>query len=337
MVDPAAMSTVAAISSLPAPWPAQAEEFVRELATQRRLSSHTLKAYRGDLQQLFALIGDQRAAPARGKSSVDPARVQAADVRRAAARLHARGLAPASLARTLSAWRSFYLWLATRGEIEVNPVTGVRAPKRAQRLPKALGVEQAVQLAAHEAGAEPLALADKAMVELLYSSGLRVSELASLDRAHFPAGGGQLASSGWIDLAGAEVTVTGKGGKRRSVPIGRAAVDALRAWLRARDSLPPIAARALFVTARGARIGVRSIARRVAAVARKAGLDVHVHPHVLRHSVASHLLQSSGDLRAVQELLGHANISTTQIYTKLDWQHLARAYDAAHPRARRKA
>src|SRR5258706_4906097 len=332
------MSSAPTTSSLPAPWPAPAEEFVRELATQRRLSSHTLKAYRADLQQLFALIGEQYAAAVRGQSSaLDPASVQAADVRRAAARLHARGLAPASLARTLSAWRSFYRWLATRGQIEVNPVAGVRAPKRAQRLPKALAVEQAVQLAAHEAGTAPLARADKAMVELLYSSGLRVSELAALDHMHFPAGGGRAASAGWIDLTAAEVTVTGKGGKRRSVPIGRAAVDALRAWLRVRDSLPPIDARALFVSARGARIGVRSVARRLAAVALKAGLDVHVHPHVLRHSMASHLLQSSGDLRAVQELLGHANISTTQIYTKLHWQHLARAYDAAHPRARRKA
>jgi integrase/recombinase XerC len=260
-----------------------------------------------------------------------------AEVRRFAARLHGRGLAPASLARLLSAWRSFYRWLGQRQEVTVNPVVGVRAPRRARRLPKALPVDQAVRLVSQAPEDGALALRDKAMVELLYSSGLRLAELVSLDWRAFGAEGGQAASVSWIDLPQREVVVTGKGGKQRQVPLGAAAARALQAWLAVRGTLARLEPRALFVSARGTRLAPRSVQQRLEQLARRLGLGVHVHPHVLRHSMASHVLQSSGDLRAVQELLGHANISTTQIYTQLDWQHLAKVYDAAHPRARRKA
>jgi integrase/recombinase XerC len=199
-----------------------------------------------------------------------------------------------------------------------------------------LSADQAVRLAGTAAGDDALALRDHALVELLYSSGLRLSELTSLDWRHFEGRGNQPSSVSWIDLDGAEATVRGKGSKTRSVPIGAPALDALKRWLEARASIRNCDERALFVSARGERLAPRSVQARLAQLARHLGLGVHVHPHMLRHSFASHLLQSSGDLRAVQELLGHANIATTQIYTKLDWQHLAKAYDAAHPRARRK-
>ena len=237
----------------------------------------------------------------------------------------------------LSAWRSFYRWLGQRQEVTVNPVVGVRAPRRARRLPKALPVDQAVRLVSQAPEDGALALRDKAMVELLYSSGLRLAELVSLDWRAFGAEGGQAASVSWIDLPQREVVVTGKGGKQRQVPLGAAAAQALQAWLAVRSTLARLEPRALFVSARGTRLAPRSVQQRLEQLARRLGLGVHVHPHVLRHSMASHVLQSSGDLRAVQELLGHANISTTQIYTQLDWQHLAKVYDAAHPRARRKA
>jgi integrase/recombinase XerC len=181
-----------------------------------------------------------------------------------------------------------------------------------------------------------LARRDHALVELLYSSGLRLSELTSLDWRYFDAAGARPASQSWIDVAGAEATVRGKGGRTRTVPIGTPALEALKSWLVIRAAIPGCDERALFVSARGARLAPRSVQARLAQLARALGLGVHVHPHMLRHSFASHLLQSSGDLRAVQELLGHANISTTQVYTHLDFQHLARIYDAAHPRARRR-
>lgn len=311
--------------------PAEAEAFLQELATQRRMSALTVRAYRHDLQELAALAGG---------SSVTT--LVQADIRRFVGRLHGRGLAPASLARVLSAWRSFYRWLALQNKVGVNPVVGVRAPKRSKRLPKALSVDQAVQLVSQAPADSALALRDKAIVELLYSSGLRLAELVSLDWRAFPAearGGARSlpASESWIDLAEREVVVTGKGAKQRRVPLGGAAADALRAWLAVRGSLARTEARALFVSSRGTRLAARSVAGRIERLARVLGLGVHVHPHALRHSMASHVLQSSGDLRAVQELLGHANISTTQIYTQLDWQHLAKVYDAAHPRARRKS
>jgi integrase/recombinase XerC len=301
-------------------------QFLQELGAIRRLAPLSVEAYRRDLQRLGELA-EGRALPA----------LSAADVRRAAARLHAQGLAPASIARMLSAWRSFYRHLAQRGAVSSNPALGVRAPKRAKPLPKALGADVAVALASKQAGEGPLAVRDHAIVELLYSSGLRLSELVGLDARPHPARGATPASLGWIDLAERELTVTGKGSKRRSVPIGAPAVAALQAWLAARAQLARETERALFVSARGTRLTGRSVQLRLQQLASKLGLGVHVHPHVLRHSMASHVLQSSGDLRAVQEMLGHASISTTQVYTRLDWQHLAKAYDACHPRARRKA
>lgn len=293
---------------------------------QRRMSPHTLAAYARDLASLTALTGGD-----------DLPAVSSADIRRYLARLHAGGLSPASLARRLSAWRSFYRWLGLRRGVNANPVAGIRAPKQVRRLPKALAPDQAVQLAAHEIDDSLLQARDRALVELLYSSGLRLSELVSLDWRHFAAEPGRAASASWIDLESRHATVFGKGGKTRLVPIGAPAVQALRQWLKLRTQLPRGDARALFVSERGGRISPRTVQLRLAHLARRLGLGVHVHPHVLRHSMASHVLQSSGDLRAVQELLGHANISTTQIYTRLDWQHLAKVYDAAHPRARRKS
>ena len=309
-----------------APLPPPAGQFLDHLARQRRLSPHTVAAYRGDLAELAELTGGRPLA-----------QLLAADVRHALARLHASGIAPASLARKLSAWRGFFDWLGRRGEIAGNPAVGIRPPRRAKRLPKALAPDQAVQLAGHEPAAAPLALRDKAIVELLYSSGLRLSELVGLDWRYFAADGQDPGSTSWLDLDARRVTVVGKGGKVRQVPVGAPAVEALRQWLRARAALPGAQSRTLFVSALGRRIGARSVQLRLARLAAALGLGVHVHPHVLRHSMASHLLQSSGDLRAVQELLGHASIATTQIYTRLDWQHLAKTYDAAHPRARRKS
>jgi integrase/recombinase XerC len=301
------------------------DEFLAEISTQRRVSPHTATAYARDLTRLAELAG--------AGALVD---LTAHDIRRFVGRLHSGGLAPASIARTLSAWRSFYQWLSDRGDVTANPVVGVRGPKRARRLPKALSADQAVMLAAHVPDDSLLARRDHALVELLYSSGLRLSELTSLDWRYFQAAGGKPASQSWIDLASAEATVRGKGSKTRTVPIGAPALDALKRWLAVRAAIPGCDERALFVSARGDRFAARSVQARLARLARMLGLGVHVHPHMLRHSFASHLLQSSGDLRAVQELLGHANIATTQVYTQLDWQHLAKAYDAAHPRARRK-
>jgi integrase/recombinase XerC len=335
--------------------PAPVEAFLGELRHGRRASPHTVLAYRRDLATLVALLHDAGAAP-------DLARVATADARRLAARLHGKGLEPASIARALSAWRAFYDWWIERDPSvapSVNPILGLRGPRRADRLPAVLSVDQAVQLAGAPANGSPLALRDRAMVELLYSSGLRLAELVGLDCRHYAAeravagpragapdsaidapratGTGRPASLGTIDLEARTVTVTGKGRRTRSVPIGAAACEALRAWLAARATLRLKDPRALFVSLRGTRISHGSVAARVARMGIVQGIGVHVHPHMLRHAMASHLLQSSGDLRAVQEMLGHASVSTTQIYTRLDWQHLAKAYDAAHPRARRRS
>jgi len=288
------------------------ERFLAELAHQRRASPHTLSAYRRDLETLLAAVGD-----------ADASALQPFQLRRQVMQLHARGLAPRSLARMLSAWRSWYRWLARRGEIARNPCDGLRAPKQSKALPKALSVGQTMALL--DAPAENvLETRDLAMFELFYSSGLRLSELAGLDLR------------GGLDLEAGEVTVTGKRGKTRIVPVGEKGVAAVRRWLAERAALAAADEPALFVGARGGRLTPRSIERRLERWALKSGADVHVHPHMLRHSFASHVLQSSGDLRAVQEMLGHANIGTTQIYTHLDFQHLAKVYDAAHPRARKK-
>ena len=305
-----------------------AGRYLRELATQRQLSQHTVAAYRRDLLELAELAGHD-----------DWSALSHADMRRFAARLHAGGQEPRTIARKLSGWRGFYAWLSRQVSLPANPVEGVRAPRRPKTLPKALAVDAAVQLleANRHGHPEPAELCNRAMFELLYSSGLRVSELAGLDLAYRSEKDSVngAASLGWLDLAAGEVVVTGKGGKMRRVPVGGPAREALAAWLAVR---PPAAdgSAALFLSSRGARITPRVVQQRLKQHALRAGSPTHVHPHVLRHSFASHLLQSSGDLRAVQELLGHASITSTQVYTALDFQHLAAVYDRAHPRAKAK-
>ena len=301
-----------------------AQRYLGELLTQRQLSAHTIAAYRRDLAELAQLAGH-----------TDWPRLNHADMRRFAARLHASGQNPRSIARKLSSWRGFYGWLSLHTTLPANPVDGVRAPRRAKSLPKALAVDDAVQLleANRHGHPEPDELCNRAMFELLYSSGLRVSELAGLDLAYTDHAQGT--SLGWFDAAAGDVVVTGKGGKMRRVPVGGPAREALAAWLAVR---PPASdgSAALFLSGRGTRVTPRVVQHRLKQHALKAGTPVHVHPHVLRHSFASHLLQSSGDLRAVQELLGHASITSTQVYTALDFQHLAAVYDRAHPRAKAK-
>ena len=299
------------------------ERYLEHLRVERRLAARTLAMYE------MALLRLQRQAEAAG---TELAQVQPQEVRRWAAQLHADGLAPRSVALDLSAWRGLYRWLGREGEIAANPVAGVRAPKAAKPLPKALSVDQSVALAEHRAaGGDPaLEARDACIVEMLYGSGLRIAELVGLDAQ---AGAG---SAGWIDLEAGEAHVLGKGSKRRSVPVGSAARAALAAWLPLRAALAKADQPALFVGRNGTRLTASQIRSRLKTRAIQAGIPTHVHPHMLRHSFASHLLQSSGDLRAVQELLGHAQIATTQVYTKLDFQHLAKVYDAAHPRAKRR-
>jgi integrase/recombinase XerC len=290
---------------------ALAREYLGALEHQRRLSPATLSNYGRALDVLLGLAGD--------KSLAD---LQAAEIRRYAAMLHAKGLSPRSLALTLSAWRGCYRWLARHRGFRSNPVLGIRAPKAARPLPKALSVEAAQQLFQEEGDGAPLLLRDAAMFELLYSSGLRLGELVALNVTDDPAQG--------------EVTVTGKGSKTRTVPVGTKARVALKAWLGVRAQLAHPDEKALFVGARGRRIAPALVGARLKAWAKRRGLPGNVHPHMLRHSFATHMLQSSQDLRAVQELLGHASISTTQVYTHLDFQALAKVYDAAHPRAKKK-
>jgi integrase/recombinase XerC len=291
------------------------EQFLAELEHQRRASPHTLSAYRRDLALLAAGAGERPLAE-----------LKSHELRRTAMRLHGQGLSPRSVARTLSAWRAYYRWLARRGQLAADPCVGLRAPKRPRVLPKALPIEQTAALLDAPQGkdGDPLAVRDHAMFELFYSSGLRLSELVSLNL------------SGGLDLRAGEVTVTGKRGKTRIVPVGAKAAEALAAWIELRPLLAAPDEPALFVGRRGSRLTPRAVELRLAQWAQKCGLGMHVHPHMLRHSFASHVLQSSGDLRAVQEMLGHASIATTQIYTHLDFQHLAKIYDAAHPRAKQK-
>lgn len=296
----------------------------RYLAYQRvekRLAERTLALYQADLVKLRAF------AQAAGVALLQ---VHNAHIRRWVAQMHGGGRSGRGIALILSGWRGFYAWLGREGLLDSNPVQDVRAPKAAKPLPKALGVDEAVQLAEFSAEADDpwLDARDAAMVELLYGAGLRVAELTGLDVRAGPQ------ARGWLDLDAGEAHVLGKGSKRRSVPVGAQAVRAVTDWLALRgesDGHP-----ALFVGQRGTRLTSQSIWQRLRRRSLMAGLTTPVHPHMLRHSFASHLLQSSGDLRAVQELLGHANITTTQVYTRLDFQHLAKAYDAAHPRARRK-
>ena len=311
------------------------ERYLAVLSGQRQLSGHTIDNYRRDIGQLGKL--------AQGLSWTD---MKPSDIRRLAAQLHAIGLNPRSISRKLSAWRGFFQWLVEEAFLPANPVDDIQAPKKSKPLPKALSVDDAVRLVATRPTPEKTPgksqetrLCNQAIFELLYSSGLRVSELSGLDRQAVHRS--DYTSSGWIDLDEHEVTVTGKGNKKRVVPVGEAALVAIRNWLavRGRFEKPgslPADTHALFINTQGRRLSPRLIQLRLKAHARQLGLPMNVHPHVLRHSFASHLLQSSGDLRAVQEMLGHASIASTQIYTALDFQHLAQVYDAAHPRAKTK-
>jgi integrase/recombinase XerC len=283
--------------------------FARHLATR---PAHTRNAYLRDVAQLLVLAGETA-----------PRSISRAQLSRFLATLHGRGLSGRSLARMLSAWRAFFRYLLeTDRAMRDDPSAGLKAPKSAKRLPSALTPDEAARLVAID-GDDDLALRDRALVELAYSSGLRLSELSGLD-------------VGRLDLAEGEVRVLGKGSKERVVPVGAAARKAIAAWLARRAEIAAKGESAMFVGSRGARLTPRTIERRLAAWAIRQGLGRHVHPHMLRHSFASHVLQSSGDLRAVQEMLGHASIASTQVYTHLDFQALAKVYDAAHPRARRK-
>lgn len=308
------------------------ERFRRYLVTERRGSPHTVSNYLRDLQALAGYCDRAQLA--------DWAALDAAHVRLFAARLHAGGLAPRSIQRRLSAVRSFFDFLLREAQVQReqgsaacaaadlralrhNPATEVRAPKAARRLPVTLDADQMARLLAIT-DTTPVAVRDRAIMELFYSSGLRLAELTTLDL-------------GQLDLRDRIVRVLGKGNKERAVPVGRMAAEALERWLRQRAAWAGSAEQALFVTRGGRRLGRREIQKRIAYWARRQGLPQHVHPHLFRHSFASHLLESGAELRGVQELLGHADIATTQIYTHLDFQHLARIYDAAHPRARRKS
>jgi integrase/recombinase XerC len=294
----------------PAPHPLL-RGYLDHLSNERRLSRHTVENYARDIAALIGLAG---ATPLK--------QLEVQNVRRFVAQLHGRGLDGRSLARMLSAWRGFYHYLARDHGFATNPCLGIRPPKSAKRLPHALSPDEAGRLM-EIAGKEPLALRDKAILELLYSSGLRLSELTGL-------------AEGDVNFRDATVRVTGKGAKTRIVPVGSHALAALETWLPARGKLARAGEKALFIGRDGSALGARAVQARLKQWALKLGLADKVHPHALRHSFASHVLQSSGDLRAVQEMLGHASISTTQVYTHLDFQHLAKVYDAAHPRARKK-
>lgn len=291
-------------------WP---ERFLEHLRLERRLSPHTIANYQRDLGQLIAFCEQYQLQHWR---TLTPGQVRAYVSWR-----HRQGVSGRTLQRELSALRGFFNFLLREGVVESNPGVGIPAPKAEKRLPKALDVDQMNRLLAIP-GDDSLTLRDRAMMELFYSSGLRLAELAALD-------------TGSIDHDDNTVRILGKGSKTRIVPVGRKARTALAEWLKARIALAGLDERALFVGRHGKRLGSRAIEQRLVHWARVQGLG-HVHPHMLRHSFASHMLESSGDLRAVQELLGHADIATTQVYTHLDFQHLAKIYDQAHPRARRK-
>lgn len=288
--------------------------FLEDLGSRRRASPHTLAAYRRDLDRCAAILGDLGAR--------DYAGVTVHQVRALVARLAAQGLGGRSIARTLAALRSFYRHLAREGGADHDPARGVRAPRAPRRLPRTLDPDRSARLM-ELPGDGAVARRDRALLELLYGSGLRLAEAVGLDLHD-------------LDLAGGQARVLGKGRRERVVPVGRLALKALADWLAVRPQLARPHEPALFVSTRGGRLAARSVQARVAHAARAQGLDQHVHPHVLRHSCASHLLESSGDLRAVQELLGHASLTTTQVYTHVDFQYLARQYETAHPRARRK-
>ncbi len=285
--------------------------YLAYLAHERRLSALTCQHYGRDIDVLLHLVKDQSLAG-----------LKVHDIRRYIATLHGKGLGGRSLARMLSAWRGFFAYLARNHGIGNNPCLGLRAPKSARRLPQALSPDEAARLMEIPTD-DALAVRDKAILELAYSSGLRLSEITGLTLSS-------------VSHAEGQVTVTGKGGKTRIVPVGRKALTALDTWLPLRATLANENELALFVSRNGRRLGARAIQLRLKSWSLKQGMRINVHPHVLRHSFASHLLQSSSDLRGVQEMLGHASIGSTQVYTHLDFQHLLKVYDAAHPRAKRR-
>ncbi|HLP98039.1 MAG TPA: tyrosine recombinase XerC [Sideroxyarcus sp.] len=292
--------------------PATLQGYLAYLHNERHYSPHTSDNYARDIRRLFELAGNTPLPE-----------VKSHHIRRYIAQLHGSGLSGRSLARVLSAWRGFYAYLMRDHGCPGNPCVGLRAPKSPKALPHALSPDEAVKLVEMEI-ASPLDARDKAMFELLYSSGLRLAELVGLDPVD-------------MDFADASVRVTGKGNKTRIVPLGSHAIAALQAWLAVREQVAKPDETALFVGSRGARIAPRTVELQLDKWALKQGLNTGVHPHMLRHSFATHVLQSSGDLRAVQEMLGHASISTTQVYTHLDFQYLAKIYDGAHPRAKKKS
>lgn len=298
------------------------QSYLDVLRHQRQLSEHSISAYRLDLSELRQFAQQK-----------DLASLSYFDIRRLTSQLHAQALNSRSIARKLSSWRGFYRWLAEQVALPANPVDGIKAPKKVKSLPKALGADDAVHLVAHHGSDAASPLANRAMFELLYSSGLRVSELVSLDARDYS--DESYSSAGWVDFEQAEVHVTGKGNKQRIIPVGKPALEALQDWLAIRPTLLKTETWALFLNERGNRMSVRSVQLRLKAHAQAMGIPADVHPHVLRHSFASHVLQSSGDLRAVQEMLGHSSIAATQVYTALDFQHLAQVYDATHPRAKK--
>lgn len=290
------------------------KEYLDYLRTIKHYSSATLASYQRDLQGFIDYLAEQ--------DITDTTRATIHDIRAYIANCHRKGLAESSMQRLLSSLRGFYKHLIKNNQITSNPAADIRAPKGAKKLPKVLDVDQVDRLLSGTQ-TSPLEMRDHAMMELMYSSGLRLSELVNLDLID-------------IDLHAGQVKVTGKGNKTRYLPIGQQAREALDSWLGLRDSIAIEGEQAVFVNHRGSRLSQRAVQKRMREQAQKTALGVHVHPHMLRHSFASHLLESSGDLRSVQELLGHANISTTQVYTQLDFQHLAKVYDQAHPRARKK-
>lgn len=298
------------------------DAYLDVLTHQRRLASGTLENYRRDLGVLARLL-----------SGLQLRQLDSQRVRRFLGKLHGAGMGGKTLAGTLSGWRGLFRWLVRHHGYKSNPCQSVRAPRSAKPLPKTLSVEAVQRLLGGQTQSgmptatrgEPLALRDQAMFELMYSSGLRLAELVGLDSA-----------AGGLDLAQGEVTVLGKGNKLRKVPVGAVAGAALARWLNVRAQLAEPAERGLFVGKRGRRIARSEVNRRLKAMARARGMDATLHPHMLRHSFATHVLQSSQDLRAVQEMMGHASISTTQVYTHLDFQSLAKVYDAAHPRAKKR-
>jgi integrase/recombinase XerC len=289
--------------------------FLAHLSVERRLSAHTDTSYRADLQRFVAHCDRGHVRSWRAVDSQHVRMFAAAEFR--------QGSSPRTIQRRLSALRSFFNFLLRERALESNPAVGVQAPKARKRLPETMDVDLMTRLLEFRTDTQ-LGVRDKAVMELFYSSGLRLSELVGLNL-------------GDLDRGDRTVRVLGKGRKTRIVPVGKHALDAIARWLKERATLAATGEQALFVGARGERLGPRAIQKRIAGWARQQGLGRHIHPHLFRHSFATHLLESSQDLRGVQELLGHANISTTQVYTHLDFQHLAKIYDAAHPRARRKA